>query len=202
MGCSRTLAGPSTFAIEPIKGSRFLATLAPVNSPAAAEAVLERVRGEMPEATHHCWAWKLADGRSRSSDDGEPGGSAGRPILARIEGKELEDTLVVVTRWYGGTKLGVGGLMRAYGGCAGKALDAATVLERPRTTRLLLTFDYPDTAAVQAVLAAEGLAPAATDYGARVGISLAVPEDEGARICAQLIDATAGRAQARWPDRP
>jgi uncharacterized YigZ family protein len=200
MGSSRTLAAPSTFELPPVKGSRFLASLAPVASEDEASAFLAELRARMPDATHHCWAWKLASGRTRCSDDGEPGGSAGRPILARIEGKELEDVVVVVSRWYGGTKLGVGGLIRAYGGCAGKAIDAAQILERPRTRTLVLSFDYSDTAAIQAVLSAEGLAPAATEYGARVAQTLAVPEDHAPRIAAALVDATAGRALARWPD--
>lgn len=200
MGSSRTLAAPSTFELPPVKGSRFLASLAPVESEDEASAFIAQLRAAMPDATHHCWAWTLASGRSRCSDDGEPGGSAGRPILARIEGKELEDVVVVVSRWYGGTKLGVGGLIRAYGGCAGKALDAAEILERPRTRSLALSFDYSDTAAIQSVLSAEGLSPGATTYGAQVEQTLAVPEDSAARIAAALIDATAGRARARWLD--
>jgi uncharacterized YigZ family protein len=117
------------------KGSRHIATIAPVATTAAAEAVVARVRDEMPDATHHAFAWRLraGDGPSglsfRSSDDGEPSGSAGRPILAQIDGRELTDVVVVVTRYFGGTKLGVGGLVRAYGGAAAEALDLAEIVE-------------------------------------------------------------------------
>ena len=162
-------------------------------------AALDAVRAEWPGATHHCWAYRLMDGRTRSADDGEPGGSAGRPILARIEGKDLHGVLVVVTRWYGGTKLGVGGLIRAYGGCAGVALDRAAVVEIPRTVPRRLTFDYADTAAVRQALAEVGLAASAEDYGAQVTLLLDVPEAEVSAVEQALRDGTAGRATVSTP---
>ena len=109
MTVAHTLAGPATFELE-AKRSRFLARAAPVESPEAALAFLHEVAD--PQATHNCWAYRIgAD--YRSSDDGEPGGSAGRPILAAIEGQGVDQVMVVVTRWYGGIKLGAGGLVRA-----------------------------------------------------------------------------------------
>jgi uncharacterized YigZ family protein len=191
----RTLADRTRFSLDPVKGSRFVATLAPASTEDEARAVLESVRAEWPNATHHCWAWRLGDGRTRSSDDGEPGGSAGRPILAQIEGHGIDDAVVVVTRWYGGTKLGVGGLIRAYGGCAGKALDAAAIVETARTMPLVLTHSYADTGVVQAALSAAGLTPGSTDFGAEVVVHLAVPEAELAAIATRLVDATGGRAR-------
>lgn len=196
MGVSlhRTLAGRSRFSIDPVKGSRFTATLAPARDPEAAQALLDSVRSEWPNATHHCWAWRLSDGRTRSSDDGEPGGSAGRPILAQLEGHGVEDAVVVVTRWYGGTKLGVGGLIRAYGGCAGKALDVAPVVETARTVPMTLTHAYADTGVVHAELRAAGLTPESTEFQADVVVQLAVPEADAAAIALRLTDATGGRA--------
>ena len=180
--------------MEPVKGSRFVATLGPIDSEDEAQARLAAVQAEWPGASHHCWAWRLPDGRSRSSDAGEPGGSAGRPILARIEGKEIEGAMVIVSRWFGGTKLGVGGLVRAYGGCAGKAIDAAEIIEIERTVSVSIEFDYPDTGAVQAVLAALGLDPAEARYGQRVRIRVDAAQPE--TLLARLAEATAGRARA------
>ncbi len=189
----------SRFEMEPVKGSRFVATVTPAPDEGAAMSAIDAVRAEWPGATHHCWAYRLMDGRTRSADDGEPGGSAGRPILARIEGNDLHGLVVVVTRWYGGTKLGVGGLIRAYGGCAGMALDRAVVVEIPRTVPRQVTFDYADTAAVKQALAEVGLAPSAEDYGARVTLLLDVPEAEAAEVEGVLRDRTAGRATISTP---
>lgn len=124
--------------VEPpkIKGSRFLATLAPARTEEEAQAVLDAVRAEMPDATHHCSAWRIDADTHRADDDGEPSGTGGKPILARLEGHELEQIVIVVTRYYGGTKLGTGGLVRAYGGAAGAAIDAADIVEEIVTTRV------------------------------------------------------------------
>ena len=116
-----TLLAPASFPLEARK-SRFLARAAPVESPDAALAWLREVAD--PQATHNCWAYRIGPAY-RFSDDGEPGGSAGRPILAAIEGQGLDQVMVVVTRWYGGTNLGVGGLVRAYGGAAAECLRTA-----------------------------------------------------------------------------
>lgn len=188
----------------PVKGSRFLALVAPAASAAEAEARLARVRAEHKSATHHCWAWRLgAEGqRFRSSDDGEPSGSAGRPILAQIEGHRMTELLVVVVRWFGGTKLGVGGLVRAYGGCAGHALDRVPRRRVIVTERLRLVAPYACGGALQAVLAARGLQPAAASYAAEVRLELEVPRDERAAIEAELRERTAGlvRIEALGPE--
>jgi putative IMPACT (imprinted ancient) family translation regulator len=116
-----TQAAPAQFQLE-AKKSRFLAQAAPVDSAAQA---LEWIRaGADPGATHNCWAYRVG-GDYRFSDDGEPGGSAGRPILAAIDGQGVDRVAVRVTRWYGGTNLGVGGLVRAYGGAAAECLRTA-----------------------------------------------------------------------------
>ena len=112
-----TLAARTTHAIE-VKHSRFIAHAAPVATPADAMDVLKDV--EVRDATHNCWAWRIG-GDYRSSDDGEPAGTAGRPILAAIDGQGFDRVMVVVTRWFGGVKLGAGGLVRAYGGAAASA---------------------------------------------------------------------------------
>ena len=120
-----TLKQPATFE-ETIKKSRFVGHAARVTSQAESLDYYESVID--PQATHNCWAWRI-NFQVRSSDDGEPGGTAGRPILNVIERRELENVMVVVTRYYGGIKLGVGGLVRAYSGTAAKCLDRAGTVQ-------------------------------------------------------------------------
>lgn len=195
--------GTSRFAPEPVKGSRFVATVAHVEEEAEATALIEAVRAEWPDATHHCWAWRLRDGeRTRSSDAGEPGGSAGRPILAQIEGHELHDVVVVVSRWFGGTKLGVGGLVRAYGGTAGMALDRAEILEVADTAAIRVEHGYGDTGAIDAVLASEKLERSDAEWGERVGFTVRIPVEDLDRVLGALRDATGGRADLRALDAP
>lgn len=193
----RTVTEPFVFADEPVKGSRFVALVGPVGSPEDFDALLEDARGRWSDASHHCWAFHVRGGTHRSSDDGEPGGSAGRPILAQIDGHDVIDVGVVVARWFGGTKLGVGGLIRAYGGCAGRALDRAPIVEVVPTVRLVVEHSYDDTGAVQAVLGSAGLAPIDTAYDATVTVTLNVPEPDADELVQRLVDRTSGRVTVR-----
>lgn len=120
-----TLACPVSFE-ETIKKSRFVGHAARVTSQAESLDFYESVADA--QATHNCWAWRI-DFQVRSSDDGEPSGTAGRPILNVIERRDLENVMIVVTRYFGGIKLGVGGLVRAYSGTAAKCLDRAVITE-------------------------------------------------------------------------
>lgn len=120
-----TIASPVTFE-EDIKKSRFQAIAAPVENEQAVKDFLELHKDIT--TTHQCWAWKIGH-NVRFNDAGEPSGTAGRPILATIEGNELTNIIVLVNRWYGGIKLGTGGLVRAYGGCAGQCLLLAEKIE-------------------------------------------------------------------------
>ncbi len=122
MSFTQTLAAPFRLERE-LKRSRFIAQAAPVNSPEEALAFLQVVRDSA--ATHNCWAYKLGP-LYRFSDDGEPSGTAGRPILSAIQGQGLDGVMVVVTRFFGGVKLGAGGLVRAYGGVAAECLRQAS----------------------------------------------------------------------------
>jgi uncharacterized YigZ family protein len=182
------------FIAAPIKGSRFIADVLPVTTPNEAMRQLKAIRTISADATHHCWAYRLyAAGQSRSSDDGEPGGSAGRPILAQIEGHSLFDVLVVVTRFYGGTKLGVGGLIRAYGGAAGKALDRVEIRSVEQTQPLRIAFAYGLTKAIDAVLRDHKMSPVQTTFEAEVEMQLAVPVDSLGHLRADLLEQTAGQ---------
>lgn len=126
----RTLAAASEARIK-IERSDFLGIAFPIASEEELFAELQRIEKRHFDATHHCWAYRLfTSGRSRSSDAGEPSGSAGKPILGAIEGADLHETGVVVVRWYGGVKLGTGGLARAYREAAASALRDARIAER------------------------------------------------------------------------
>ncbi|GAB3346189.1 IMPACT family protein [Marilutibacter aestuarii] len=185
-----TLAARAEHAIE-VKHSRFLAQAAPVDSPEAAMAFFAEV-GDAA-ATHNCWAYRI-DGQYRFNDDGEPASTAGRPILAAIEGQGFDRVAVVVTRWYGGIKLGAGGLVRAYGGCAAECLRTAP--RQPLVAMALLHLSYPfeDTGAIHALLAqhpAEKLEERFTAEG--VHMRLRLPADDVAPLKTRLRDATRDR---------
>ena len=185
-----TLAAPAAHAIE-VKHSRFLAQAAAVGSADAAMAWLRA--SSDTAATHNCWAWRSGEDH-RSSDDGEPAGTAGRPILAAIEGQGFDRVAVVVTRWYGGIKLGAGGLVRAYGGAAAQCLRTAPRLPIVALAEATVAFDFEHTGAVHAVLAAHGAEKLSEQFAAQgARLRIRVPEDTLPALRAQLRDATRGR---------
>lgn len=190
----RSVAARRRFEIDKVKGSRFIATVEPCSSESEVDAFLSAMRGEFRDATHNCYAWRLGLGRDhwRYADDGEPSGTAGRPILQEIDGRGVTDVAVVVTRYYGGTKLGTGGLVRAYGASAAAGLDAAGIVERPVVERLAFRFGYGVSGPVQGVLTAHGLEPVASDYGTRVRLELAVPVADVDAVKADLVEAATG----------
>jgi len=178
-----------------IRKSRFVAHAAAVDSQQSSLEFYESVAD--PQATHNCWAWRI-DYQVRSSDDGEPGGTAGRPILGVIEGRQLENVMVVVTRYFGGIKLGVGGLARAYSGTAAKCLDRARVIERHPEAEYLLTAGFEHAASVHGVLerfAAEKLAEQYDNQGIRLNIRCR-QKDQNA-LSAALRDISRGQARMR-----
>ncbi len=190
-----TLTGLHVHHADPIKGSRFRATVIPVETAQDATQAIADIQVTDPDATHHCWAYRLGDGTVRSSDDGEPSGSAGRPILARLEGGDWVHVLVVVSRWFGGTKLGVGGLVRAYGRTAGEALARATSVPSVPTVTLEVRHGYGDQGVVTGVLEAAGAMVTDADYGAEIRLTLRVPAAEASELGQALSDATAGRVR-------
>lgn len=192
----RTLAEALRFEVEPIKRSRFIVDLMPVSSAEEALAGIAEVRAASADASHHCWAYVLrSSGELRSSDDGEPGGSAGRPILAALQGRDIDDVLAVVTRYFGGTKLGVGGLMRAYGGATARALDRASFRLVTPQRPLWIEHAYDDTAAVEAALREAGLAVQESRYSDRVKARIDVPDADWETLRARLTEATRGRVR-------
>ncbi len=197
-----TLEDPFRYEPDRIKGSRFVADLSPAQSTQEAQAFVDRIRAEFPDANHHCFAWSLArDGsETRSNDDGEPSGSAGRPILAQIEGHGVSGVVCVVTRYFGGTKLGVGGLMRAYGGAAGQALDRAPLVTKPVTARWRLDYPYECSGALEGVLHGRGVALQEAQYGERVQGVVILPVAEGAEFVREVQESCGGRVDLRGPD--
>lgn len=192
----KTLAGPARIEVE-IKRSRFVAHAARVDSLAATLAFYETVAD--PSATHNCWAWRL-DQQYRFNDDGEPASTAGKPIYAAIDGKGLDHAMVVVTRYYGGIKLGAGGLVRAYGGSAARCLDQAGMREvRPMVTcEIEAGFEW--TGQVYAALESSGAKRISEDYppgGLMVRAELF--EADLPSLQDQLRDATRGEAVIRIP---
>ncbi|PID46874.1 MAG: hypothetical protein CSB47_01970 [Proteobacteria bacterium] len=196
-----TIVEETEFEIEPIKNSRFIAHASPASSDADAMSFVERIRQHYPDARHHCWAYQLREPeRVRFSDDGEPGGSAGKPMLSPLQGREIFDIVVVVVRYFGGTKLGVGGLMRAYGGAVAQLLDRAELKTVTPTLPLWLSYDYADTAAVEAALASLQLVPADTRYGEAVDVCLQVPDAEVLALYRTLQTQAGGRIRLTLPD--
>ena len=161
----RTIAHDADAEIK-VDGSRFLAEAMPVDTREAVGSAIEATRSREHTATHHCTAYRLGreGADARSNDDGEPTGTAGPPILRQIEARDLTNTLVIVTRYYGGTKLGTGGLVRAYGDAASRALDRASIVERVVRVPIRVTFAYDDTSAANQVLHRFDVTVTARDY--------------------------------------
>lgn len=192
----RTIATPVSIERERIRGSRFVAHLAPASDEPQALAVATTIAARHADASHNCWAFRLAGGRARSDDDGEPGGTAGPPILRRLEGAGLADVVCVVTRWFGGTKLGTGGLVRAYGGAAAAAIAAAHITVVPRLARFQLAHPWELTTPIAAVLAGHGATTVDVSYGVEVVMAVTVPLARADEFVAAVREATSGRVAA------
>lgn len=189
-----TLVEPCEFEIDKVKRSRFIGLAAPCATEEDARAFLAAARSRFHDARHHCSAWRVGD-EARSSDDGEPHHSGGPPILREIEGRGLRDVAVVVVRYYGGVKLGCGGLVRAYGGAAAAVLDAADSCLVHIRVPLRVHYDYAHASGIQGVLHKLGIEPAHAEYAARVHLTLNLPPDRVDAIHTQLRDATAGAVE-------
>lgn len=184
-----------------IKGSRFIAEAFGVEDVDDALERIEVVRRREHAATHHCWAYRIDADAFRFNDDGEPSGTAGAPILRQIEGRELIKTLVVVTRYYGGTKLGTGGLIRAYGDATSDVLDASRIETRIRRVTFQLEFDYADTSAAMQALSRFDAPVTDSDYGSLTRLQVAVRAAQADAFEAAFVEATAARGRiSRQPD--
>ncbi len=190
----RTVAAPSSLEMT-IKRSRFIAHVARIDSQADTLAFYDSVAD--PAATHNCWAWKLGQ-QYRFNDDGEPSGTAGRPMLGAIEGKQADHVMVVVTRWFGGIKLGVGGLLRAYGGSAAKCLDHAGLFEVREQREYVIDAAFEWTGQVHAALQAcdaEKLEETFQEAGLKIRLSVDATRSQ--KLKALLRDTTRGEVGLR-----
>ena len=185
-----TLASPVQFE-QDIKHSRFLALACPVETPEAALAFLRDV--SVPDATHNCWAYRIGQ-EYRSSDDGEPSGTAGRPILAAIDGQGLDRVMVVVIRWYGGIKLGAGGLVRAYGGTAAECLRTAPRRELIQYNELELHCPFEDLGLLHAALSTHSASKVDETFdGLGARMTLHLPQDQTTALLLRLRDGSRDR---------
>ncbi|MCZ7413011.1 MULTISPECIES: YigZ family protein [unclassified Streptomyces] len=191
-----TVAAPGVHETE-VNRSRFLCALAPAATEGDAQGFLAAVRAEHPTASHHCWAYVLgADGAvQRAGDDGEPGGTAGAPMLQMLLRREVRCTVAVVSRWFGGTKLGAGGLIRAYGGAVGAALDALGTVTRHRSRLATLTVGHDRAGRLENDLRSTGRQIRGVRYGSRVTFDIALPAAGVDAFRAWLADTTAGTAR-------
>ncbi|MFD9790118.1 YigZ family protein [Streptomyces sp. NPDC059070] len=191
----RTIAREGVHETE-INRSRFLCALAPAATEQEAQDFIARVRKEHPTATHNCFAYVIgADAAvQKASDDGEPGGTAGVPMLQMLTRREVRYAVAVVTRYYGGVKLGAGGLIRAYGGVVGEALDALGTVVRRRYRLATVTVDHQRAGKLENDLRATGRAVREVRYAEAVTIEIGVPEADVAALRAWLADVTAGTA--------
>ena len=201
-----TIARDGEAEIE-VKGSRFLCTLRRVPDEPAARAVVAELRRAHWDARHHCSAFVIGPDAmlQRSSDDGEPAGTAGAPMLEVLRGAGVSDVVAVVTRWFGGTLLGAGGLVRAYGDAVRAALDESGTLRRSLLQEVSLDVDAADAGRIEGDLRARGVAVLDGEWSARVRLVLAT-RPEGLDDLRSAVSAlTAGRAEPelvgqRWVD--
>jgi putative IMPACT (imprinted ancient) family translation regulator len=185
-----TLAAPVSATLE-IKKSKFAATAWPAASPDEAAALIAAASD--PSASHNVWAWRAA-GSERCSDDGEPAGTAGRPVLAALAG--LDRVAVLVVRHFGGVKLGVGGLARAYGQAARESVKSGVLVEVEPAARVSLNAPLDDAGALWRALGAVGASGVAEAHdGARVELTAMVDARAAAGLAAAVASATAGRAR-------
>ena len=171
-----------------VKGSRFIAAVFPAATREQAEARYEQVKKKYYNATHNCLAWRIDENTFRYSDDGEPSGTAGKPILQVLVGAGLYEVLCVVTRYFGGTKLGTGGLIRAYTESTALAVSRLRVKTKIKTEALRLDFEYDQENRVRKLVSATGASILQKEYGGKVQMDVAVPQSRCNDFMRQLTE--------------
>lgn len=184
-----------------VANSRFIATIGAARTVGEARTFIEQVRAEFPDATHHVFAFRVGYGASVTegmSDDGEPPGTAGRPVLTVLRGADLGDVVLVITRYFGGTKLGTGGLVRAYTAAAQAALEALPRAERVEQRRGVVVVPYRLYEQVKRLVEAHGGEVLAEDFAAEVTLTLTFPAEARAAFESALAELSAGQLTVRW----
>jgi uncharacterized YigZ family protein len=188
-----------------VKGSRFIGYAAPAVSGEIAAKLVESMQRQFHDARHHCFAFRVGLGRNalyRISDGGEPSGTAGRPILEAIDRRNLTDTVCVVTRYFGGTKLGTGGLARAYGECAAGTLDNGEITEHHISVTVRILFGCELTGRVMTLIQKTGCRIEKGDFQAQTRIHLRIRKSVEERFIQDLINVTSGKIQFLSEDVP
>ncbi len=182
-----------------VEGSRFIATASPVTTKTEADQFIERIRKEFFDATHNCFAYRIGMGSDlfRFNDDGEPSGSAGKPILAAIDKPGLTDIVTVVTRYFGGTKLGVGGLARAYGNAAALALASAQVVTKYKVDVLEASFPHAHISNVMHVVSKIVARIVDTTYDEEVHVNLEIRQSKLEELKSLLVNHTSGNIRLK-----
>ena len=178
------------------KKSRFIATVKPVKSEEEAIAFIETLKKKYWNATHNCFAYVIGEHfqTQRCSDDGEPSGTAGRPMLDVLLGEEIHDVVVVVTRYFGGTLLGTGGLVRAYQSSTKAGLEASKVITKKHGNKIAVQTDYTGLGKIQYILGQRGLTILNTEYTERVALEVLIPAFEVKGVVAEITEGTNGQA--------
>jgi len=188
---------------ETIQRSRFITTGAHAPDAEAAHAFIQRVRDEFPDATHHCWAFVAGPPASTThigmSDDGEPHGTAGRPMLTSLLHADVGEIVAVCTRYFGGVKLGTGGLSRAYSGGVKLALEALPTEERVERISVSVTVGYADVDALQRLIGEMDVLIEDGEYGATVRYRLGVPTLDLGALRNRVADLTRGEGRVEEP---
>ena len=179
------------------KKSRFIGQVFPITTEQEAKATIERVRRQHYDARHNCWCYILKSGQKRYSDDGEPQGTAGQPMLNVFQREGVENVVCVVTRYFGGVLLGAGGLTRAYAKSAKDALDAAGKARMRLWSAVTVDCPYPMLERLKLLAAAHGGTVEGTDFGAAVSIRILLPQENAAGFDAALTELSAGTMTAR-----
>lgn len=179
------------------KKSRFIGEVYPVTSEEESAEILEKVKKQYWDARHHCWAYVIGEAcfTERFSDDGEPGGTAGKPILEVLRGAGVTNTMIVVTRYFGGTLLGTGGLVRAYTKAAQASLDVSTIITRISGFKLKITTDYTGIGKIQYLLGQRRIPTLDSVYTDKVEMFVLVSEGEEQSLIAEITESTNGQAQ-------
>jgi len=194
----KTIFQPVKKEIEKIKGSRFLAFLEPAADRESAELRLKEIKKNYPDATHHCFAYITGGDKQyfqRYSDDGEPAGTAGRPILQVLEGHDLKNALLVVVRYYGGTKLGTGGLVKAYTEAAVEAIQSAEIVLIEPQSAVVLEYEYSLHNLMLQIFENYSVTVLKQEFAARISVELEIKTSLKNQFIAEAIDKSHGQVE-------
>ena len=185
------------------KKSRFIATVRLVETEEEALQFIEEMRKRYWNANHNCFAYVIGERREtvRASDDGEPSGTAGRPMLDVLLGEEIHNVCAVVTRYFGGTLLGTGGLVRAYSQAVKEGLNQCVVLEKILAEKLVIKTDYSDLGKIQYILGEQKITILDSDYSDSVAVTVLAPVSEADGLKKKLTEGTAGRCRTELLDK-